>query len=69
MIQTFRCGDTRELFDKGRCRRFAAIKVAADTPLDVACATGCKLTELTALTAQLHRLRSNIAGHLEAASS
>ena len=42
---------------------------AAHVPLDVACAIGCTPTELTALTAQLHRLRSNIAGHLEAASS
>ncbi len=42
---------------------------AAHVPRDVACATGFKLTELTALTAQLHRLRSNLAGHLEAASS
>ena len=42
---------------------------ATHVPLDVACATGCKLTELTALTAQLHRLRSNIAGHLEPAAS
>ena len=42
---------------------------ATHVPLDVACATGCKLTELTALTAQLHRLRSNIAGHLDPASS
>ncbi len=42
---------------------------AARVPRDVACATGFKLTELTALTAQLHRLRSNLAGHLEAASS
>ena len=35
---------------------------AARVPLDVACATGCKLTELTALTAQLQALRSNLAG-------
>ena len=42
---------------------------AAHVPREVACATGCNLTELTALTAQLHRLRSNLAGHLEPASS
>ena len=47
----------------------ATRRKAAHVPLNVACATGCKLTELTALTAQLHRLRSNIAGHLEPASS
>jgi DNA-binding MarR family transcriptional regulator len=38
---------------------------AAEVPLHVACATGCKLSEITRLTAQLHALRSNVAGQLE----
>ena len=42
---------------------------AAHVPTDVACATGCKLTELTELTARLHRLRSNVAGHLDLAAA
>ena len=42
---------------------------ASQVPHKVACATGCKLTELTALTAQLHRLRSNVAGHLAPATA
>jgi MarR family transcriptional regulator, organic hydroperoxide resistance regulator len=37
---------------------------AARVPLQVACATGCKLSEITQLTAQLHALRSNVADHL-----
>jgi MarR family transcriptional regulator, organic hydroperoxide resistance regulator len=38
-------------------------------PIEVACATGCKLTELTELTAQLQALRSNVAGHLVLAAA
>ncbi len=41
---------------------------AANVPVEVACATGCKLTELTELTAQLHTLRSNLAGQLDPAA-
>jgi DNA-binding MarR family transcriptional regulator len=37
---------------------------AARVPLQVACATGRKLSEITQLTAQLHALRSNVADHL-----
>ena len=40
----------------------------AHLPLEVGCATGCELSALTELTAQLHTLRSNMAGHLEPAS-
>ena len=42
---------------------------AAHVPVDVACATGCKLNELTELTAQLRKLRSNVAGQLERAAA
>jgi MarR family transcriptional regulator, organic hydroperoxide resistance regulator len=38
-------------------------------PIEVACATGCKLSELTELTAQLQALRSNVAGHLALAAA
>ena len=41
---------------------------AAQVPREVACATGCKLTEITQLTAQLHALRSNVAGQLALAA-
>ena len=37
---------------------------AESVPRQLACATGCKLTELTELTARLQALRSNVAGHL-----
>jgi DNA-binding MarR family transcriptional regulator len=37
---------------------------AAHVPLEVACATGCPLTELAKLTAQLQTLRSHLAGQL-----
>ena len=35
MIQTFRCGDTRELFETGKSRRFAAIKPVAERKLQM----------------------------------
>jgi len=40
---------------------------AAHIPETVACASGCKLDTLTALTAQLQALRNNVASHLLAA--
>ena len=40
---------------------------AAHVPLEVACATGCQLSELAKLTAQLHTLRSHLAGRLDPA--
>ena len=40
---------------------------AANIPATVACASGCPLDTLTALTAQLQALRNNVAGHLLAA--
>ena len=42
---------------------------AAQVPLDMACATGCRLSELAALTAQLRALRCNLAGQLDPAAS
>jgi DNA-binding MarR family transcriptional regulator len=41
---------------------------AEGVPHQVACATGCKLTELTNLTAQLQALRTNVAGQLSLAA-
>ena len=41
---------------------------AEGVPLQVACATGCKLTELSGLTAQLQALRANVAGQLALAA-
>lgn len=35
MIQTFRCDDTRELFETGKSRRFSAIKVVAERKLQM----------------------------------
>lgn len=48
------------LSETGRALRSKAEHV----PLEVGCAAGCKLSELTQLTAQLQTLRSNVAGHL-----
>jgi len=42
---------------------------AEAVPLQVACATGCQLAEISALTSQLQALRSNVAGHLEPAAA
>ncbi len=41
---------------------------AEGVPIEVACATGCPLDELTALTAQLHALRSQVADHVALAA-
>lgn len=41
---------------------------AAHVPTEVACATGCELTELAELTAQLQSLRSNVARHLDSST-
>ena len=37
---------------------------AENVPAEVACASGCTLSELTALTARLQRLRDSVASHL-----
>ncbi|HEY4068822.1 MAG TPA: MarR family transcriptional regulator [Burkholderiaceae bacterium] len=42
---------------------------AEQVPLTVACASGCTLTELTTLTAQLQALRGNVANHLTLAAA
>lgn len=41
---------------------------AGGVPEQVACATGCKLSELSELTARLHALRANLAGQLALAA-
>lgn len=41
---------------------------AEGVPVEVACATGCRLDELTALTAQLQALRSHVADHIALAA-
>lgn len=41
---------------------------AEQVPLEVACATGCKLDEIATLTAQLQALRANVASHLALAA-
>jgi DNA-binding MarR family transcriptional regulator len=42
---------------------------AEGAPLAVACASGCTLTELTTLTAQLQALRGHVASHLTLAAA
>jgi DNA-binding MarR family transcriptional regulator len=41
---------------------------AESVPMQVACATGCKLTELSELTAQLQALRANVSAQLALAA-
>jgi len=41
---------------------------AEGVPMQVACATGCKLDEISELTAQLQALRSNVANQLALAA-
>ena len=52
------------LTNAGRALR----RQAAHVPVEVACATGCKLSEINELTTQLRALRGNVAGHLQAAA-
>lgn len=42
---------------------------AEGVPVQVACATGCKLAELSDLTARLHALRANLARKIASASA
>ena len=57
MIQSFKCGDTRALYETGKSRRFANFKEVAER----------KLTQLAAATT-LEFLRSPPGNHLEALS-
>ena len=41
---------------------------AAHVPGQVACASGCKLTEISELTSQLQTLRDNLSSHLRVAA-
>ncbi|MES1163154.1 MAG: MarR family transcriptional regulator [Rhizobacter sp.] len=41
---------------------------AEDVPMQVACATGCRLDDISALTTQLQALRASVAGHLALAA-
>ena len=41
---------------------------AEGVPMQVACATGCKLSEISELTSQLQALRANVAGQLALAA-
>jgi DNA-binding MarR family transcriptional regulator len=50
---------------KGRALR----RKAEGVPQAVGCATGCKLTEITELTAQLQSLRSNVAVAIDRAAA
>ena len=46
-----------------------ALRRRAETvPMQVACATGCDLAEISALTSRLQTLRSHVAGHLDPAA-
>ena len=41
---------------------------AAHVPVQVACASGCKLSEISELTSQLQTLRDNLGSHLRSAA-
>ena len=57
MIQTFRCGDTKELFETGKSKRFAGIKASAERKL-----------QMLDSAATLEFLRSPAGNRLEALS-
>ena len=62
-------GDERRVIVTLTAAGRALRRKAEGVPLQVACATGCELHELSELTAQLQALRSNVAGHVARASA
>lgn len=62
-------GDERRVIVTLTAAGRALRRRAESVPLQVACATGCKLSELSELTAQLQTLRANIAGQLAPAAA
>ena len=62
-------GDERRVIVTLTAAGRALRRKAEGVPLQVACATGCALQELSELTAQLKALRSNVAGHVARASA
>lgn len=62
-------GDERRVIVTLTATGRALRRKAEGVPLQVACATGCKLSELSELTAQLQMLRATVAGHLARAAA
>lgn len=62
-------GDERRVIVTLTAAGRALRRRAESVPVQVACATGCKLSELSELTAQLQALRANIAGQLAPAAA
>ena len=62
-------GDERRVIVTLTAAGRALRRKAESVPLQVACATGCELNELSELTAQLQALRSNVAGHFARAAA
>jgi DNA-binding MarR family transcriptional regulator len=61
-------GDERRVIVTLTAAGRAMRRRAEGVPLQVACATGCKLSELSELTTQLQALRANLAGQLAPAT-
>ena len=62
-------GDERRVIVTLTAAGRALRRRAEGVPLQVACATGCKLSELSELTAQLQALRANLVGQLAPAAA
>ena len=62
-------GDERRVIVTLTAAGRALRRRAEGVPLQVACATGCKLSELSELTARLQALRANLAGQLAPAAA
>ena len=62
-------GDERRVIVTLTAAGRALRRRAESVPLQVACATGCKLSELSELTARLQALRANLAGQLAPAAA
>lgn len=69
LVRARAVGDERRVIVTLTAAGRALRRKAEGVPLQVACATGCELNELSELTAQLQALRANVAGHVALAAA
>ena len=69
LVRARAVGDERRVIVTLTAAGRALRRKAEGVPLQVACASGCELNELSQLTAQLRALRANVAGHVALAAA
>jgi DNA-binding MarR family transcriptional regulator len=65
LVRTRAADDERRVIVSLSASGRALRRKAAQVPQHVARASGCKVSEIIELTAQLHALRTNVSGHLD----